>query len=133
MPAGNAVEALLVHMRDWWQSHGLAVDLASHDLERVASDLGISVGDLEMLMSKGPDAADFLYERMHALGITRADVERNAAGLMGDLERTCSCCTDKSACEKDLVVDPGNPIWKRYCPNATTLDAIVKLKHPRHP
>jgi hypothetical protein len=65
---------------------------------------------------------------MRALGITRADAERAARGLMRDLERTCSCCTDKSVCKKDLAVHPQDPGWKAYCPNAVSLESVQAMK-----
>lgn len=128
MSAANAVEALLVQFRDWWQSRGSLAGIAAHDLERIANDLGMSAADLEDMMTRGPQAADFLHERMRALGLSRADVERNAVGLMSDLERTCAHCSAKGACEKDLVSDPAKPDWKGYCPNVVSLESLARLK-----
>ena len=86
--------------------------------------------DLEDLVARGPDAANLLYERMHALGLSRADVERAAHGLMRDLERTCACCNEKGICEKDLNKQPQDPSWKSYCPNAITLESPHKAQRP---
>ncbi len=47
---------------------------------------------------------------------------------MRDLERTCSCCNDKGTCEQDLASRPENPKWQSYCPNAVSLESLVKLK-----
>ena len=52
-------------------------------------------------------------------------------GLMRDLERTCSCCGHKAECAQDLAVhpeskaSPGSKAWKKYCPNAISLDRVV--------
>jgi hypothetical protein len=128
MPATNPVTAFLTQCRDWWHSNDGLANIDARDLERIAGDLGMQVAELESLMARGPGATEFLYERMHALGISRADVERTAAGLMLDLEKSCASCPDKVACEKDLVIDPSGPQWKRYCPNAISLESIARLK-----
>ena len=67
-------------------------------------------------------------QRMHALGITRTDVERVASGLARDLEKSCACCNDKDTCKRDLASGPGDPAWKDYCPNAISLESIKRAK-----
>jgi hypothetical protein len=76
----------------------------------------------------GPEAANLLYERMQALGISKADVDKAAQGVMRDLQRTCACCNEKGVCEKDLAERPDDPVWKSYCPNAVTLESLSELK-----
>jgi hypothetical protein len=125
--AGKA-DRLLARVRDWWQAREELGSLDRHELERLAGEFGMSARDLEDLAAHGPGAADLLYERMHALGITRDDAERLARGLMRDLERTCSCCADKAVCRKDLVAHPEDPTWKAYCPNAISLQSIQGTK-----
>jgi hypothetical protein len=94
----------------------------------VAEDLRISTSALRDLVARGPDAANLLYDRMQALGLFKADVERAAEGVMRDLQRTCACCNEKGICEKDLAKRPEDPIWESYCPNAFTLEALLKLE-----
>ena len=65
---------------------------------------------------------------MHALGISKADVDHAAQGVMRDLQKTCACCNEKGVCEKDLAKHPDDPGWKDYCPNAVTLESLAKLK-----
>lgn len=124
----GAVDRLLAHLRDWWRARDELIGLDRSELERIAGELGMSAHDLEDLAARGPAAANQLYERMRLLGLTRADAERIAHGLMRDLERTCACCSDKSACEKDLARHPNDPTWKDYCPNAATLESIMSAK-----
>jgi tRNA-dihydrouridine synthase A len=52
-----------------------------------------------------------------------------ADGVMRDLQRTCACCNEKGQCERDLLRRPEDALWQSYCPNATTLDAVVRLKN----
>ncbi|MEQ1615009.1 MAG: hypothetical protein ABL904_19850 [Hyphomicrobiaceae bacterium] len=128
MSTHTAVEGLLEHLRDWWQGRDALSGLHAEEFERIASDLGISADELRGLAARGPHSADLLVERMRALGLTQTDVNRVASGLMRELQKTCSCCADKSICHKELAEQPDDPSWRRYCPNADTLDAITKSK-----
>lgn len=137
MPGRSADEAvgliaiadrLLDRWRDWQRSREELGSLDHQELERLAGEFGMSARDLEDLSARGPGAADLLYERMQALGITRADADRMAQGLLRELERTCSCCSDKSSCRKDLARRPEDPAWKAYCPNAISLESIQAAK-----
>jgi len=76
--------------------------------------------------AEGP--SDLLYDRMDALGLTTADVERFAAGMTAELEASCACCADKGECRHDLAENPDDPNWKTYCPNATSLEAFRRLR-----
>jgi hypothetical protein len=99
------------------------------ELERIASDLGMTGAELADLAARGPHAADQLHERMRLLGVRRADVERVAHGLMWDLERTCARCNQKRICSKGLATHPNDPSWGGYCPNAVALTAVKNAMH----
>jgi uncharacterized protein YjiS (DUF1127 family) len=128
MSAHTSVETLLGRVRDWWRASSELGTMDRHELGRIAHDLGMTGDDLRDLAARGPDAANLLYERMRALGISREDVERTAQGLMRDLERTCACCTDKGTCKQDLASRPDDPKWQHYCPNSITLESLTQLK-----
>ncbi len=128
MSTHTAVETLLLGVRDWWRRQSELSHLDDKELGRVAAELGMSSNALENLVERGPDAAHNLYERMQALGLSKADVDAAALGVMRDLQRTCACCNEKGVCEKDLAERPRDPVWKTYCPNAVTLESLAKLK-----
>ena len=128
MSTHTAVESLLVRLRDWWRAQNELAGINHDELDRVAGELGMTAGALKRLVARGPDAANLLYARMRALGISRTDVDSAANGLMRDLQRTCACCDEKGICEKDLATHPDDPGWKGYCPNAITLESLTKLK-----
>jgi hypothetical protein len=128
MESHGAVETLLTRVRNWWHRQTELCGLDDKELGRVAAELGMSANALEELVDRGPDAADNLYERMRALGLSKADVDAAAHGALRDLQRTCACCNEKGICEKDLAKHPDDPVWKSYCPNAVTLEALAKLK-----
>jgi uncharacterized protein YjiS (DUF1127 family) len=123
-----STDGLLARWRAWWRRINELGNLDRVEVEQMARDLGMSAHELESLAAKGPDAADLLYQRMGALGVSRADVERTAHSLMRDLEKTCACCNDKAACRKDLAARPDDPAWKDYCPNAISLASAANMK-----
>jgi hypothetical protein len=128
MESLGAVETLLTRVRDWWRRRNELGGLDDKEVQRVAAELGMSTNTLEDLVQRGPDAAHNLYERMRALGLSKADVEAAAHGVLRDLQRTCACCNEKSICERDLARRPEDPVWRSYCPNAVTLEALARLK-----
>jgi len=128
MTGSDGVRALLGRVRDWWRAQEELRLLDPREISRVAEDLGLSSHALKDLIARGPDAADLLYKRMRALGISKADVDHAAHGMLRDLQRTCACCSEKGICEMDLAKHPDDPVWKSYCPNAVTLESLTKLK-----
>lgn len=111
-----------------WREQVELNQMPTDELGRLAHELGMSGDELAALAARGPHASDLLYERMEALGVAREDVDRVAHGLIRDLEKSCSCCADKSQCKRDLNAHPDDPVWKEYCPNAVSLEAIRRLK-----
>ena len=128
MTGQDAVGALLGRIRDWWRRQAELNALDNKEIGRIAEDLRISSDILRNLVARGPDAANLLYERMQALGISKVDVDKAAEGVLRDLQRTCACCNEKGVCEKDLAERPDDPVWKSYCPNAVTLESLSELK-----
>jgi hypothetical protein len=128
MPIRTAAEALLTRLRDGWRARQEFANVSQGELDLIAGEFGMTAKDLLMVVERGPDAANLLYERMRALGVSEQDVERAADGLMRDLEKTCACCNNRSACKKDLARRPHDPKWESYCPNALELEALSKLK-----
>jgi hypothetical protein len=108
----------------WWRSRGGLGSVDRRELAHIAGDLGMTGAELEKLAARGPHAADELRGRMRIIGITSGDVASVARGLMGDLERTCTLCREKTRCGRDLARRPDDPAWAAYCPNAIALTAV---------
>ncbi len=121
-------EGIFAKLMARWREQSELSQLPAGELGRLAGELGMSGDELASLAAKGPHASDLLYERMEALGVSRADADRVAHGLMRDLEKSCACCGDKSQCKHDLHAHPDDPVWKEYCPNAITLEALKRMK-----
>lgn len=96
-------------------------------LERMAHDIGVSTAELYELAKHGPQSADLLGRRMDVLDLDENEVARVERATFQDLQRVCSMCDCKKRCARDLACDPGNPVWKDYCPNAQTLTALNGL------
>lgn len=126
--AGVQSEGFLAQLFARWRERAELSALPPEELGRLAHELGVSGDELTELAARGSHASDLLYERMQALGITRADADKVAHGLMRDLERSCSCCGDKAECKRDLSAHANDPVWKEYCPNAISLEAVRRMK-----
>ena len=116
----------------WWRSwNGRRRTLADLDgcgpaeMERIASDVGVSGTDLSILAGKWPDAADLLYRRMNEIKLDRTEVTRADAQVMRDLQRVCTVCGSNWRCEHELANNPSDPAWQKYRPNTTTLLALA--------
>jgi hypothetical protein len=116
----------------WWRSwNGRRRAMADLDswgpaeMERIVRDVGVSGADLSILASKWPDAADLLYWRMNEANLDRKEITHADPQVMRDLQRVCTVCGSKRRCEHQPAKDPSNPVWQKYCPNATTLLTLV--------
>jgi hypothetical protein len=115
----------------WWRNwrvtlaNGLRLDCCgSAEVERIANDVGVSVPELRALAGKWPDAAEPLNRRLAALALDPAKIRNREPQVMRDLQRVCSICSEKRECEYDLAADASDPVWREYCPNVMTLDAL---------
>lgn len=133
--ATGAIRVLFSRLGDWWRRRreraatltGLH-DCGRDELSRIAEDIGIGVGELQVLAGKWPAAADLVARRAAALSVHIAEIERTEPQVARDLKRVCSLCDDKRACEHDLSQNPDKSDWKDYCPNVETLEAIREIR-----
>jgi hypothetical protein len=115
----------------WWrQWTATRADLdrlnrcGSGDIERIAQDVGVSTSELCALAGKWPDAAEQLNRRLAALDLDPKDIRSVEPQVLHDLQRVCTVCSDKRECERDLAENPAGLMWRAYCPNVMTLDAL---------
>ena len=128
--SGNRSRGIVRRLVEWW--HNLrAARMRLGELQRcgdavghIARDVGLSHWDLYAMAAKPPDAADQLKQRLAALDIDRAALLHRDPRVARDLERVCSLCGQKRRCERDLAGHPNDPVWRTYCPNTLTLDAL---------
>ena len=91
----------------------------------IAHDVGVSSADLRILAGKWPHSADLLLRRMEESKLDAAEIKQVEPQVIRDLQRTCSFCMSKRKCTHDLASNPSDPAWETYCPNATTLNALI--------
>jgi hypothetical protein len=124
----------------WWRSWTTArANMANLDYcgaeqtDRIARDLGVSEPELRALAGKWPDSADLLNRRLAALELDPAEIRRTEPQVLHDLQRVCTMCASGRECRHDLARAPSDPVWRDYCPNVTTLDAVAaeRAKPPR--
>jgi len=128
--------SLRERMAQWWSNvagrlsraaevRGLDPEVAAG----VSRDLGTSPGELRVLAAKWPDSsAELLGRRLKALDLDPAEIARSQPAVARDLAVHCTLCTDKTPCRHDLDQNPGDPAWREYCVNSSTLTAL-KSEH----
>src|SRR4051794_8256008 len=72
------------------------------------------------------NAAELLEKRLHALGLSSAELAQTAQAELRDMERLCTLCQSKRRCARDLANNPDDPAWHRYCPNEQTLTSLAR-------
>ena len=121
------VEALIETFGDWLKHRRELSEvrqLNTGDFDRIANDMGVSPGELDALIRRGPHAADQLPKMLEALGIDEADLARVEPLVLRDMERVCSLCGHKRQCDRDLAAGTSAAHYEGYCPNAPTIDSL---------
>lgn len=93
------------------------------ELERVARDAGLSVGDLRALARQKAGSGELLL-RMADIGLDSSEVAAAEPAVFRDLQRVCALCASKGQCDHDLL--EGYTDLPDYCPNRDTLRALVE-------
>ena len=112
-------------VRDSWQRMHELEMLSDFEIERMASDIGITTDELLRMAALPVDATELLDRRLTALALDPADIRRLSSLLMADLRRNCALCKEKSRCAEDLAQEPHERHWETYCPNAGTLRTLT--------
>ncbi|MBV9261598.1 MAG: hypothetical protein JO205_09530 [Pseudolabrys sp.] len=124
------VQATIKSVTNWVRrarhSRGEFSEFSPEDVAAIARDLGMTAGELRQLAKQGPESSDLLLRRMALLHLDPHKLALDQPGTMHDLQKLCSLCTSHKRCQRDLLHDPDDTIWKGYCPNTDTLDALGK-------
>ena len=96
------------------------------DIAQTAQKLGIQPGELASLTNKGLESAALLEKMLRALGVEPGQLANANPLIMQDLTRLCITCVAKGRCERDLEAGTAAENFRDYCPNAYTLDKLVK-------
>jgi len=121
------VESVIDLFARWLQHRREIAELCTCDAisrEKIAIDLGVSPGELDQLVRRGPHAADELPKMMAAVGLDAKAIARAQPLVMRDLERVCALCEQKKQCDRDLAAGTAAQHYKEYCANAATLATL---------
>jgi uncharacterized protein YjiS (DUF1127 family) len=125
------MEAVLNAVARWVKLYRVAAgarnELAAcppEEVARIAKDLGISRGELELVATKEPGSADLLQKMLRALGVDPHAPALQETGVMRDLQRLCVTCGHKTECADEIAAGTAAQNFHRYCPNAYTLDTL---------
>lgn len=127
------VEALINTFAGWLRHRRDLSEIRRMDtteFDRIAGDLRVSPGDLDMLVRRGPHAADELPKLLKALGIDEADLARTEPLVLRDMERVCALCASKRQCDRDLAAGTSAEHYEGYCLNAPTIDSLDQPAKP---
>jgi hypothetical protein len=126
-----AFKSFIAAFRDWVRHRQLISQCRqrldacdSHEIARIAHDVGLSPYDLRQMAELGPEAAQQLLDRMAILHLDADLLAKSDPNTMRDMQRLCSSCVAKKRCQRDLMLTPDDPMWRHYCPNADTLDIL---------
>jgi hypothetical protein len=89
-----------------------------------ARDLGLSPAELHALAAKGSNAAKELPCLLDALRINIQALTEKEPLVPRDLQRVCSLCDQKRACDRDIAAGTLATNHTRYCANADTVSAF---------
>jgi len=98
------------------------------EVQQVAKELGMSAAELRGLARKDPGSADALQKMLLALDVDPEKLAKSDPAVMRDLQRLCMMCSHKSRCQRELAAGEAAEHFHEFCPNAFTLDALLKRK-----
>jgi hypothetical protein len=102
------------------------IDCCGRDqIERLAHDVGVTAADLCVLAGKWPDSTNLLSRRLEQLNLHAGSIVQMQPYVLRDLQRVCTLCASKRKCGRDLAANLSGPAWEEYCPNASTLHALI--------
>jgi hypothetical protein len=125
-----SIGPLIVAIADWyrkWRTGSHLSDLENctpGDIERMARDVGLTVGDLRAL-ERTADEPLLLPWMLAALRLDAAQIALSEPAAFRDLQRVCALCDSKRRCQSDLAEGDAASTFEAYCPNALTLKALM--------
>jgi len=113
----------------WFKEHLRGNELNGFDrneLEMMARDLNMSADDLSRLSEEAPKDISLMKRMMALHGLDYEALRKDYAGVVRDMEVTCSRCADRKLCQHDLATGADSHTCDQYCPNADTMQAFAR-------
>ncbi len=96
------------------------------EVQQVAKELGLTAAELRGIARKDAGSVDNLQKMLLALDVDPDKLEKTNPAVMRDLQRLCVSCGHKSRCQREVASGGAGAHFHEYCPNAFTLDALLK-------
>jgi uncharacterized protein YjiS (DUF1127 family) len=103
-------------------------ELDSGEFRRMAQELGLAPGDLDMLVRKGVSGAEELPQMLRALGFDEAAIARIQPPQMMEMRHACAGCAHKRACGVDLAARTAAANFENYCANANDITLLAQAR-----
>jgi hypothetical protein len=136
-PTYPTVEFVLDAIAGWINKYRHAISAhdafdrcSPDDMRQIVQDLRVSADELRALATNGPGAADLLQKMLVALHVDPDALAKTNPGVMRDLQRICITCSQKSRCQHELAEGTASEHFRKFCPNAFTLEALFDQKEP---
>lgn len=124
----NADEGMVARFVHWIGKHMRDADeeayLSCGDIAEMARDIGISESDLREVLPHAADNSALMDAMIRANGLDPAKVAALSAGLMRDLELTCTRCGKVGRCRQELAAGTAAEHCGEFCGNADTFEAL---------
>mgnify|MGYP001617871927 CR=1 FL=1 len=131
----NQHRSLRAAIAGWWQGwrgKSAALDVQrKNKIKQTADELGLTEEALGTIASKAHYTSNLLPLRMSLLRLDAEETARGKPTVFRDLDASCKLCESKGQCTWDIVEDAANPVWERYCPNASKLRALESENTPK--
>lgn len=127
--ATDTQQGLLTRVVDWFATRMRAdsemAALSRCDITEMAHDLGLCEADLRGVLPGAPDNSALMDAMMRARGLDPVMVAHMSAGVMRDLELTCTRCGSVARCRRELAAGTAAAHSGEFCGNADTFDALL--------
>ena len=125
-PAVSPLIAAIAGWRRKWNSRSSISNLGScagGDIDRIASDLGVTPAELRSL--ERTEEPLLLPQLLAELHIDATELARSEPAVLRDLQRVCSLCDCRRRCKMELAEGDAAATYEAFCPNALTLKALM--------
>lgn len=89
--------------------------------EAIARDIGVVPSNLARLMAADREASKLYRPMMETLGLSPDAASRSQRTQLREIQITCSLCTTKRRCRKELAAHTAGQNLDAFCPNAVDL------------
>jgi hypothetical protein len=126
---GNILDRLI----EGWRKHrrvqedrAFLTNSDAFDIERVAADVGMGVGELADVIARGDDSSDLSARMLAAHGVDPDDLAAQSPLSLHEINVMCSRCAHKHRCEVELNAGTAVAHAEAFCPNAQLMQVLSR-------